>query len=351
MNKLLSIIIPTYNMEKYLDKCLTSLVLKDDALMKMLEVIIVIDGSTDRSSEIAHTYQDKYPKTFIVIDKENGNYGSCINRGLKESKGKYVKILDADDSFNTIGFEKFLIKISSFTTEIDVLLSGYNVVDEEGRIRSKYTRDLSSNKVLKWDDVNRSFVNGRHVAMHEITYRTSMLKEMNYVQTEGISYTDQEWVFYPMAHAKTFYLINEDVYMYLVGRAGQTMDPIVLQKGVGANIVIAKKMISFYKKNYREDIISIEYLKNNLLWLLNHIYSICLLSNKEGIELDKLVELNAFLLNASFELYENVENFKTPMFRNISFRYAKKWQDAHNKEKIPFSIRCFLFFRNLVRND
>ena len=97
MEKLLTIIIPTYNMEKYLDKCLSSLIVDDKELMTQLEVLVVIDGAKDRSSEIAHTYQDKYPDTYVVIDKENGNYGSCINRGLKEASGKYVKVLDADD--------------------------------------------------------------------------------------------------------------------------------------------------------------------------------------------------------------------------------------------------------------
>ena len=55
MNKILTIVIPTYNMEKYLDKCLTSLVIEDRELMKQLEILVVIDGSKDRSSEIAHT--------------------------------------------------------------------------------------------------------------------------------------------------------------------------------------------------------------------------------------------------------------------------------------------------------
>ena len=87
-------------MEKYLDKCLTSLIVSDDK-MPLLEVLVINDGSKDRSSEIAHSYEQKYPQTFRVIDKENGNYGSCINRGLKEATGKYVKVLDADDWFDT----------------------------------------------------------------------------------------------------------------------------------------------------------------------------------------------------------------------------------------------------------
>ena len=103
--KLLTLVIPTYNMEKYLEKCLDSLLVSDNEMLKTLEVLIVIDGAKDGSSAIGHRYQDLYPDTFRVIDKENGNYGSCINRGLKEATGTFIKILDADDWFDTKNFE------------------------------------------------------------------------------------------------------------------------------------------------------------------------------------------------------------------------------------------------------
>ena len=78
MTKLLSIIIPTYNMQKYLRHCLDSLLVSDE-MMDQLEVLVINDGSKDNSSKIAHEYETKYPNTFRVVDKENGNYGSCVN--------------------------------------------------------------------------------------------------------------------------------------------------------------------------------------------------------------------------------------------------------------------------------
>lgn len=105
MDKILTIIIPTYNMEKYLRHCLDSLIVPN---MDKVEVLMINDGSKDSSSAIGHEYQNRYPKTFRVIDKENGNYGSCINRGLKEATGKYVKVLDADDSFDQLIFKNTL---------------------------------------------------------------------------------------------------------------------------------------------------------------------------------------------------------------------------------------------------
>ena len=84
--KALTLIVPSYNMEKYLAKCCESVVVTPE-LMERLEVIVVNDGSTDKTSEIAHSFERRYPGTFRVIDKENGHYGSCVNRGLAEAKG------------------------------------------------------------------------------------------------------------------------------------------------------------------------------------------------------------------------------------------------------------------------
>lgn len=101
MQKLLTIVIPTYNMQDYLHRCLYSLVLEDEQLMSQLEVLVINDGSKDRSSEIGHEYEAKYPDVIRVIDKENGNYGSCVNRALAEATGKYFRMLDADDWCDT----------------------------------------------------------------------------------------------------------------------------------------------------------------------------------------------------------------------------------------------------------
>lgn len=106
--KTLSVIIPTYNVERYLHKCLSSLIVSDEKLFNCLEVIVIIDGATDNSSQIAHSYENDYPEVFKVIDKQNGNYGSCINRGIKEANGKYIKILDADDSLETSVLSQYI---------------------------------------------------------------------------------------------------------------------------------------------------------------------------------------------------------------------------------------------------
>ena len=87
MDKTLTIIVPSYNMEAYLPKCLGCLVIDDKELLQKLDIIVVNDGSKDRTSEIAHEFESRFPGVFRVIDKTNGHYGSCINAALPHVSG------------------------------------------------------------------------------------------------------------------------------------------------------------------------------------------------------------------------------------------------------------------------
>ena len=99
--KILSIIIPTYNAAQFLDKGLSSFIIDDNSLLNMLDIIVVNDGSTDNSVEIAQKYVNKYPDVYRILNKENGGHGSAINEGVKIIKGSYFKVVDADDWVNT----------------------------------------------------------------------------------------------------------------------------------------------------------------------------------------------------------------------------------------------------------
>ena len=117
-----AIIIPAYNAADYIEASVRSILRQS---VGDFQLLVVNDGSKDSSSAIGHEYEAKYPQTFRVIDKENGNYGSCVNRGLKEATGKYVKVLDADDYFDTDVFEAFVHLLSEINA--DLLISDFDV--------------------------------------------------------------------------------------------------------------------------------------------------------------------------------------------------------------------------------
>ena len=185
--KLLSIIVPAYNMEAYISQCIDS-VLRTPSLAAV-EIVVVNDGSKDRTSRIAHQYADRFSDTVRVIDKPNGNYGSTINAALPMVRGEYVKILDADDSFDgsrVADFLAFLRKMKG----VDMVVSPFveRVGDKERRVEyNLYARKVY--EYAKQYDIEKVFDDGaiRFFMMHGVCYRTELLRSMRYRQTEGIS--------------------------------------------------------------------------------------------------------------------------------------------------------------------
>ena len=102
--KYISFAIPCYNSEEYMEKCIRSLLTSGEDV----EIIIVNDGSKDKTSEIAHAYREKYPNIIKVVDKENGGHGDAVNSGLSSATGKYFKVVDSDDWVDKKAYKEIL---------------------------------------------------------------------------------------------------------------------------------------------------------------------------------------------------------------------------------------------------
>lgn len=338
MKKYLTIIIPTYNMEALLDQCLTSLILDDYEHRTMIDAIIVIDGATDRSSEIAHRYAEKYPETFSVIDKENGNYGSCINAALPMAKGKYVRILDSDDSYETANLPDYLDLLSKIDTEL--VLTDFINCDTLGNTTGHTSLPFKSNRAFLFSTIPVS----TFLPMHAVAYKTEIFKYIKYHQTEGISYTDMEWVFHPMSQIKTVFYWNKVIYRYLFGREGQTSDYIIRQrcqihqqKGIMAEIKVMQSLPED-KKNCNYD-----YLEHWLLYRLESIYKDNLVDLKGDYD---LVAFDKELKKVSLEWYNKANKCTLP-FKNLCLKLpiVKIWRQlgAKNRKHILFHPLYLLF--------
>lgn len=126
-----TIIIPVYNTEKYLKKCIDSALIQD---YQSYEIIIVNDGSTDSSSTIIREYEDKYPEKVKVLNKENGGLSSARNFGIEHSKGKYLAFLDSDDWIAKEFLSKFSEKIDFNLSDRRVITCNREFVFEAERI-------------------------------------------------------------------------------------------------------------------------------------------------------------------------------------------------------------------------
>lgn len=222
MKKLLSIIVPAYNMEKYLHKTLSSLLVSEDDLIQLLDVLVINDGSADGTSIIAHQFESQYPGVVRVIDKCNGNYGSCINVGLGKISGEFVKVLDADDCFDTSSFATYLKCLKTVPDDVELVLTDYSQVDLSGKEIRCFRNSWLCDSAGRLSAMPDGLIKAMFLPM--ITFRSEIFNGLSYHQSEGISYSDQEWDWYPMAKVKKYIYLPVSVYRYLMGREGQTAD-------------------------------------------------------------------------------------------------------------------------------
>lgn len=250
MEKILSIIIPTYNMAALLPRCLDSLTAS--GVLDDLDIMVVNDGSTDSSRAVAYSYAERYPQSIKVVDKKNGNYGSTINAALPLAVGEYVKVLDSDDWFDSQALAKYVAELKSLEQEVDVSVTHFLMIHEGGRTETvkyqNYGREpYTYGKVYNLDKVlGDGFI--RYFLMHSLTYRTQLLRDHGYRQTEGISYTDIQWSSYPFFWARSIVFHDLVVYRYNMDREGQTMDPAVIRKSLPQLEMMTMDLMDFYRK-------------------------------------------------------------------------------------------------------
>ena len=316
MDKILTVVIPTYNMETYLRKCLDSLVVDDQELFDRLEVLVINDGSKDSSSSIAHEYQHRYPHVFRVIDKDNGNYGSCINRGLQEATGKYFKILDADDTFDTNHFTRFLFDLAKL--DVDMIISDFAIVSGSDTIKRAFTYHLPPYQIMAWDKIENEIKN---IAMHAVTYKCDNLRRINYSQTEGVSYSDIEYVFTPMTTVIKAYYFHKVVYRYLLGREGQTADLKIYYGKVGDRIKVTNNLLALFPKLKTKKYTN--YLEQRLLSALGDVYFSCLVINRDDAELNRL---DVSLIENKTKLYAMLD--KKIVHKFLRCKYIKRWRNT-----------------------
>lgn len=246
MNKILTLIIPIYNTQEYLRKCLDSLIVKD-SLLSLVEVLLIIDGSPDNSLEIAKEYEAKYPQTFVVINKENGGYGSVLKRGIQEAKGKYCKVLDSDDWYDNQEFEHFIEELK--VVDYDVITTDFmKEFVFENRTELQTLTHLKNKQVYQLDEEINNLEDDVFV-MHRLAYKTEVLRKAEINFPEKVFYTDTLFASIPLFYAKNLYYTNLKLYRYFIGREGQTVAPENIRK----NRKSVETVIKYYYQKFLEN--------------------------------------------------------------------------------------------------
>lgn len=331
-------------MEEYIGNCLNSLLIKEQ--FDNLEIIVVNDGSKDKSLNIALQYQKKYPQSIKVIDKQNGNYGSCVNRGLKEATGKYIKILDSDDTFNTETLQN-LIKILN-EINVDAVFTDYVIVNKESIVKFQSNYSFPTHKPFKFNEYCNNEITMKQINMHTVMYKRENLITINYHQTEGISYTDQEWVFLPVLTISTAFYYEYPLYQYLIGRDGQTMDENIFTKNINQLAIVILSLIKNYtEQNLTKSSFQKKYSLCRILGELDIIYQTYLFRNYQKI--NELINLDNKIKEMNKEIYLRSNDITI----NKSFKYIAYWRKHKNMIRLPyilnFNYRIYILHKSIKK--
>ncbi len=249
MEKILTIVVPTYNAQKYLRDNLESFHIAE--LMSDIEVLIINDGSTDHSPDIAMEYVNAYPDTYRLITKENGGHGSGINCGIEHASGRYFKVVDADDWVDRDAFIKLVKALKKMNT--DIVYSGFLWAYDHGEgdkslFKTKAEMEVPFDSAIylrsyRFDDIADKL----YIKMHSMTIKTDILKDNHITIDEHCYYVDAEYILYPIPYVDTISFVDAFVYYYRIGIEGQSVSMEKMQKNEKNYDKVINSLIAFYK--------------------------------------------------------------------------------------------------------
>jgi hypothetical protein len=222
--KLISFAVPSYNSQNYLKKCIESLLVGGEDV----EIIIVNDGSTDNTGDIADEYRRRYPGIIRVVHKDNGGHGSGINVGLQVASGLYYKVVDSDDWLDSKNLLKFITDMKerlASNSLPDLYITNFiydHAADNQNHV-SEYTKKIPVGKICGWNEV-KSLHFSHMLLMHSLFYRRKILLQSGVVLPEHTFYVDNIFAYKPLPFVKTLCYLDLDLYHYFIGRADQSVN-------------------------------------------------------------------------------------------------------------------------------
>jgi len=247
--KVLSITVPCYNSQDYMERCVDSLLAGGEDV----EILLVDDGSTDRTGEIAAGYAAAYPSIVRVISKENGGHGSAINAGIQQARGLFFKVVDSDDWVKEEAYLDILTalrELAGGSPALDMLVSNF-VYEKTGAGRKKvmrYKNALPRGRLFGWDEIGRLH-KGQYILMHSVIFRTKLLRECGLHLPEHTYYVDNLFVFEPLPYVQHIYYLDVNFYRYFIGREDQSVNEKVMISRIDQQLVVNRRMIDYLVEN------------------------------------------------------------------------------------------------------
>ncbi|MCR5089415.1 MAG: glycosyltransferase family 2 protein [Oscillospiraceae bacterium] len=226
--KLLTVTVPCYNSQAYMEKCVQSLLVGGDRV----EIILVDDGSKDRTGEIADRFAALYPERVLAIHQKNGGHGEGINQGLRYATGKYFKTVDSDDWLSD-DFPRFLDQLEECDRNggVDLFVTNYHYhhADGKGDRSIIFSNALPEGRIFTWSET-KPFRIDQILMIHACTFRTGMLRQTGLEMPKHTFYEDNYMVYGNLQAVERMFYRNADLYCYFIGREGQSVQEDVMMR-------------------------------------------------------------------------------------------------------------------------
>ena len=218
MDKLLTIVIPSYNVETTLRQTVESMLVPDQRLRNLLDILIVNDGSKDGTLALARQLEADNPSIVRVWDKENGGHGSTINVGIDHGYGKYMKVVDGDDWLETDALEQYLLELEK--TDADVVATDYyHYYMDTGKKEPVLSSCLPYGKVLEFPKIHNDYT----FFMLSLAVKTELLRNQKHRIDEHCYYVDVEFDTLVAMLIDTVQYLDMKLYVYRLQNAEQSV--------------------------------------------------------------------------------------------------------------------------------
>jgi glycosyltransferase involved in cell wall biosynthesis len=305
-----------------MEKCIESILPGGEDV----EILIVDDGSKDRTAEIADAYAAKYPTIVRAIHQENGGHGEAVNAGIRNATGLYFKVVDSDDWIDPEAYAQILDKLRELVggnANLDMLLANY-VYEKVGAKHKKVMRQTGfpTDRVFTWNDVHH-FYKGHYILMHSVIYRTKLLRECGLELPKHTFYVDNIYVYKPLPYVHNIYYMDVDFYRYFIGRDDQSVNEKIMIGRIDQQIKVNKIMVDDVDLWKVSNPKCRQYMYN-YLEIITVISTVMLLRSGTEENLAKKRELWTYIKNRDIRLFHKLRTGILGNTMNLPGRGGRK---------------------------
>ena len=316
----ITFVVPCYNAEAYMKRCLDSLLFCGEEG----EIIIIDDGSTDNTGEIAEEYAAVYPNIVTVVHKTNGGHGSGINAGLKIASGRFFKVVDSDDWLDRRALEVLMRRLKQQKDSVDMVVCNY-IYDHlyENRQKTVCFRNVfAQERVCGWKDMG--FLKpSQYLVMHALIFRTALLQESGVKLPAHTFYVDNLFAYKPLPYVERILYLDIDLYHYFLGREDQSVNETVMLGRIDQHLRVTSLMIDDV------DVMAIEnrrlrHYMENYLSMMMCICSVFLRMRGGEEDEEDLKGIWAYLKEQNPSLYRRVRTNALNLATNLPTEAGEK---------------------------